>query len=104
MMREKTGAAPPVIDSRDVLEDPRGVLGRLCAALGLEFSESMLSWEAGPRETDGVWAKHWYAAVEKSTGFHPYRPKRDELSNELAPVLDECRHYYDHLYAHRIAA
>jgi hypothetical protein len=57
--RETTGTAPPVIDSRDVLENPRGVLSALCGALDLPFDEAMLSWAAGPRPTDGVWAKHW---------------------------------------------
>ena len=57
-MREETGATPPVIDSRDVLEDPKRVLGLLCDAVGIEFTERMLSWEPGRRPTDGIWASH----------------------------------------------
>jgi len=48
------------------------VLSQLCAAVGIEFDEAMLSWPPGPRSEDGVWAPHWYAAVERSTGFDPY--------------------------------
>ena len=100
--RERSGEIPPVIDSRDVLENPHGMLSALCSALDLPFEEAMLSWEPGPRDTDGVWAKHWYDAVEKSTGFAPYRPKADIVPAHLTGLLDECRQVYDRLYAHRI--
>ena len=101
-VREADGQTPPVIDAKDVLEDPRGMLARLCEALDVPFQESMLSWEAGPRETDGVWAKHWYAAVERSTGFGPYRPKDEELPERLTGMYEECKGYYDKLHAHRL--
>ena len=32
----------------------------------------MLPGRPGRAPTDGVWAPHWYAAVEASTGFEPY--------------------------------
>ena len=102
--REHTGVIPPVIDSRDVLENPRGVLSALCNALELPFDDDMLSWEPGPRDTDGVWAKYWYDAVEKSTGFAPYRPKDDTVPDHLSGTLAECQQYYDRLYPHRIQA
>jgi sulfotransferase family protein len=85
-----------------VLADPRRMLGRLCGALGVEFSESMLSWPAGRRPTDGIWAKYWYAAVENSTGFDPYRPKQEEVPLNLQPLLDECLGCYESLYAQRL--
>ncbi|MGH8482076.1 MAG: HAD family hydrolase, partial [Nevskiaceae bacterium] len=66
---DRLGVAPPVVDAADVLADPAGVLARLCAALGIEYTEAMLSWPAGRRATDGVWAPAWYGAVERSTGF-----------------------------------
>ena len=59
----------PVVDAADLAARPREVLGALCAALGIAFDEAMLAWPAGPRDTDGVWAKHWYARVWASTGF-----------------------------------
>ena len=94
---------PPVLDSRDVLDDPRGMLGRLCTAVGLEFSDRMLEWPPGRRDTDGVWAPYWYGEVEKSTSFRPYRPKTDEVPASLNYVLDECRDYYRTLARHRLA-
>lgn len=99
---DRIGRAPPVVLASDVLKDPRGMLGRLCAALGIPFMEQMLSWEPGPRPTDGVWAKHWYAAVEASTGFEPWRPKKIKLPKALRPLLDACRPWYEKLYAQRL--
>ena len=34
---ERDGAAPPVVDSRDVLADPRGMLSALCSRLAIPF-------------------------------------------------------------------
>jgi Sulfotransferase domain len=98
----QTRRLPPIVDSRDVLSDPRGVLGRLCERLGVAFREEMLSWPAGPRDTDGVWARFWYAAVEKSSGFEPYRPKSEPVPAEFAELARECRKLYDWMYARRL--
>ncbi len=68
---DRLGEAPPVIDSARTLGDPEGVLRALCMRVGIPFSARMLHWPAGRRASDGVWAPHWYAAVERSTGFEP---------------------------------
>jgi hypothetical protein len=67
------------------------------------FDEAMLEWPAGRRETDGVWAPHWYAAVEASTGFGPPRRQRAQLDDPALQVLsDRCRPWYERLAAFRI--
>ena len=99
---ERLGRAPAVIDSADVLRNPRAGLESLCVAVGAEFDEAMMSWPPGRRETDGIWAPHWYGAVEKSTGFAPYRPKNEPVPEFLDDVLAECQKHYDHLAAHRL--
>ena len=58
---------------------------------------------AGPRDSDGVWAPHWYAAVEASSGFEPWRPHKVTLAPDLRPLLDACRPWYEKLYAQRLA-
>jgi hypothetical protein len=100
----RLGRAPPVVDARDVLENPRGILAALCARIGIAFSERMLHWPAGPRASDGVWAPHWYAAVEQSTGFAPYEPARVELDAFQSALADQCRPFYERLARYRIAA
>jgi hypothetical protein len=101
-LRRRTGEVPPVVDSRDLLREPKGVLRALCARLGLDFQESMLSWPPGRRETDGVWAEHWYAGVERSTGFAPWKPKEAPFPARLEPLLARCEEPYRQLHAHRI--
>jgi hypothetical protein len=98
----RTDAAPPVIDACDVLENPKRTLGLLCDAVGVEFSESMLSWPPGLRETDGIWAKYWYGEVARSTSFEPYRPRRDEVPKHLLEIHKRCRECYDRLYEYRL--
>jgi hypothetical protein len=92
----------PVVDAADVLRDPPRVLAALCEALGIGFDEAMLAWPAGPAPGDGVWAPHWYAAVEASTGFAPYDPRPAEVPERLRPLVDTVRPYYAELAAHRI--
>ena len=48
---------------------PRAMLTALCAALEVPFSERMLSWPAGARSSDGVWARYWYDAVNAFHGL-----------------------------------
>jgi hypothetical protein len=99
---DRLGHAPPVIDANDVLADPGRVLLKLCDALDIQWDPAMLSWATGRRDTDGIWASHWYNAVEKSSGFG--EPDRDKvkLSGEDQRLAERCRPYYERLAAHRI--
>jgi hypothetical protein len=92
----------PVVDAADLLRDPPGVLARLCGALGIDYQPAMLSWPPGRRDSDGVWAPHWYAAVEASTGFAPYDPAPVRVPDRLRPLVEQARPYYDELAVHRI--
>ena len=102
LVRTRSARTPPVVDARDVLENPRRMLSLLCEALDVPFVESMLMWPAGPRETDGIWAKHWYHSVEQSTTFEPYRPRNDRLPESLRPLLVECQEWYKELHTNRL--
>ena len=101
---DRLGHAPPVIDANDVLASPAGVLSKLCEALGIAWDPAMLSWAPGRRQTDGLWAPHWYGAVEKSTGFGPPETERVELTGEAQRLADRCRPFYERLARHRIRA
>ena len=101
---DRLGHAPPVIDSADVLGDPPAMLKRLCEALGIEWDEAMLSWEPGIRETDGIWAPHWYDAVAASTGFSSPDEHPLELDDDSRRVAEACRPSYERLAKHRLRA
>jgi hypothetical protein len=93
---------PPVIDAAEFLHDPESHLRWLCDWLGIPFTNRMLSWPAGPRDSDGVWARHWYAAVWASTGFAVHRPREVDLSAHDAGVAEACRPAYERLRALRL--
>ena len=93
---------PPVVDAGDFLRAPETYLRWLCRWLGIAFTDRMLHWPAGPRESDGVWAPYWYDAVLRSTGFAPYRPRRVELTPEGAAVVAATRPAYERLHAARL--
>jgi len=94
---------PAVLDSRELLLDPAGVLSQLCEHIGHDFTTAMLQWPAGPRPEDGVWAPHWYHAVHQSTGFAEHTPKQD-FPEHLEPLLAECKPWYDRLFEQAIRA
>lgn len=107
---ERLGTAPPVIDSNDIVENPAGMVQSLCAALGIAYDPAMLHWERGARDTDGIWATHWYDRVRASTGFaaspaspdsdapHPFPP----LPRAYQAVVDICRRDYDYLARYKL--
>jgi len=101
-IQRHTGQVCSVIDSRDILMNPREILTRLCERLGVAFHDSMMSWAPGLRDTDGIWARHWYNAVKKTTSFQPYVAKNKPLPDHLRDLHDECLPYYEKLYAFRL--
>ena len=100
---EAAGQSPVVVDGDELRANPEGMLCALCEALGISFTTRMLSWPAGPRAADGVWAPHWYSQVEASTAFAPPRPPKP-CPEALRPVVDALRPAYEQLAARRLRA
>jgi len=100
----RLGRAPPVVESQDVLADPRAMLSALCAACGIAFEPAMLSWAPGRRATDGVWAPAWYQAVEKSTRFADASSEAgsDDLPDAAKPIAEAARPIYERLASHKL--
>jgi hypothetical protein len=102
-VKDNTGRIPPVVDAHDVLDNPEKIQRLLCEAVGVDFTEAMLSWPPGLRDTDGVWAKHWYSEVANSTGFRPpAREAREPVPERLREVYERSRESYEPLYEHRL--
>ncbi len=96
------GESPVVIDSADIRADPPRMLERLCAALGLEYTDRMLRWPAGGVAEDGVWAAHWYGAVHRSTGFAGPEGPLPVLEGAYADLADAAMPYYFEMQANRL--
>ena len=99
---QNTKQEAPVIDARDIQQNPRRMLEMLCDATGVDFDQAMLSWPPGLRETDGVWATHWYSEVARSTSFQPYRPKNEPVPERMREIHERCRECYEKLYEYRL--
>ncbi|SMO47147.1 hypothetical protein SAMN06265219_102316 [Gracilimonas mengyeensis] len=94
------GKKPKIVDAKNILQYPQSRLRELCGSLGIPFDEAMLKWPAGPRKEDGVWAKHWYHNVHRSTGFRKYQANKDPFPEELEDLLEECQEAYEKLLEH----
>lgn len=90
--------SPVVIDSNELLKDPDLMLEKLCEAIKIPFDKKMLTWPAGPRNEDGIWADHWYHNVHKSTGFIKAAPREVDVPKKLQAVCNEAMYYYNELF------
>jgi hypothetical protein len=96
------GHTPVVVDSSDIRADPTGVLTRLCAAVGIEYTDRMTRWPPGGHPCDGVWAPHWYEAVHRSTGFEGAEGPLPSLAGAAADLAAMAMPSYERLKAHAI--
>jgi len=62
----------------------------------------MLSWPSGGHVSDGVWAKHWYSSIWKSTKFAGAEGEIPELHSEMKKLSEEAYPYYEELKKHCI--
>ena len=104
---ERQGAAPALMYSGDLLDDPEGTSRAYCEAVGIEFDANALSWDAGERKEVGWYGEGtgpWHDNLRASTGIE--RPK-----TEYAPLEDNPRLYefyersmplFNDLYEHRL--
>jgi hypothetical protein len=96
---EKTRSLSAILDTNELLKDPEGVLRRLCEDyLEIPFQPEMLTWAAGPRPEDGIWATYWYNNVHRSTGFQPYQAREIKLPAPLEELAQECQPAYLELF------
>ncbi len=94
---KKNDKDPIVIDSDQLLKNPKIYLKKLCDLLKIPFSEKMLQWKKGGIPEDGIWAKHWYGNVHNSEGFAVQKSSSQPLPEHLEPLLNEALPYYETL-------
>ena len=86
-----------VIDSEDLLKNPSKVLSDWCKSINIDFDKSMLQWEKGHHQNDGIWWKHWYDNVINTTGFQKYYKKDINIENQYDSIYNESMEYYNYL-------
>ena len=99
---KKFGVKPIIINAEDLSSNPRKVLVNLCKNLNILFSEKMLKWPKGERETDGIWEKIWYKNVKSSTNFEKINVNNSSLPNKYKNIYLECLDIYKELNKHNI--
>ena len=93
-----------VLDSSELLKDPKSIWQQLCDRLNIDFDPAVLKWEAGARPEDGVWAKYWYANVHQTNGFNKQITSESVLPKYLENLNEEAQEYYKVLIADSIKA
>ena len=83
-----------VIESSELLDNPRITLMNWCKKIDIKFNRSMLNWEKGNHENDGIWWKHWYDDVIKSTSFQKNSKKDITIENKYDSIYNESMNYY----------
>ena len=86
-----------IIDSEDLLKNPRKVLSDWCKSINIKFDESMLQWKKGSHPNDGIWWQNWYNNVIKTTGFQKYEKKDISIENEYDSIYNDSMEYYNYL-------
>lgn len=107
-LTERRGEPPPVIDSNDLLADPRGVVRAWSEAVGITWMPESLTWEPGPRDEVSWWdGGSFHQNLRNSDGLKPQARTSIDISDAPPRVLDvhaELLPHYQHLYAHRLQA
>jgi hypothetical protein len=99
---DRTGQVPLVIDSADIRANPMESLTKLCSALGIPFTPTMLSWPQGRKPHDGVWAPHWYGAVHRSTGFDGAEGPLPVIADGYRGLLEAALPLYQRLSRYKL--
>ncbi len=86
-----------VIDSEELLKNPKKSLFYWCKKINIKFDKSMLKWEKGNHINDGIWWKSWYDSVIQTTGFYQYEKKDINIESKYDSIYNESMKYYNRL-------
>jgi len=101
-IKNLTGSYPAVIDSKDILLDPKFYLSKLCNYFDISFTEEMLSWPIGQRTSDGIWGSHWYKNVINSNGFIPYKEPKGSIHQDDMQFYKDSIEHYNYLSSYKL--
>ncbi|NEP27448.1 sulfotransferase domain-containing protein [Moorena sp. SIO3I6] len=103
-IQDITKEKPLVIDSGDLLKNPRNYLKNLCEKLGIDFSEKMIRWEQ--KKTSIIsWENSIYEQFSKnvinSSGFFD-KPQEINIPDLLVPSIKKFMPFYEEMYKDRM--
>lgn len=105
---DRQGHPPPVIDADDLVDDPEATVRAYCAAVGIAFMPSALSWNPGERrEVSWYDGGSWHDNLKASRGLTPQ--KRDDYpsvdaNDHLRRAYAACKPQYDAMRRYRLTA
>ena len=103
---EKTGRAPPVLDSDDLLEAPDAMVEVWCRAVGIPYLPEALTWEPGARDEVSWWdGGSFHENLRNSDGLKPQTRRYIDISeapDRVKEVYEICLPHYEHLRVHRL--
>ncbi len=94
-----------VINVKDLMNNPKKIISRLCKKLKIPYDDKMLKWPKGERDTDGIWSKVWYENVINSTGFKKNKTqtsKKINLPDEYQKIHKESLQIYNYMNKYKI--
>ena len=86
-----------IIDSEDLLKNPKKILSDWCESINIKFDQSMLQWKKGSHPNDGIWWQHWYNNVIETSGFQKYQKKDISIENKYDSIYNDSMEYYNYL-------
>ena len=112
-VRENVDPNPIVINTQDLLDNPKRVLSRFCELTGLPYQDSLLQWDASNEVV-----KHWRAvgdnvtyiamsfygtAINSSKFLPPSGPLLQEhMTEDVIRLADASFPFYKEMNKHRI--
>lgn len=99
---KKINNNPIVINASDLSNYPKKVLKILCKKLNISFSNKMLNWPIGQRDSDGIWQKIWYKNVQLSTNFQKFKKEKINIPIKYQDIYSECAEIFEELNDYNI--
>ena len=96
-VRKNFDLNPIIINSDDILKNPKKILKKLCDNLKIEFNDSMTNWPKGARDSDGIWGLVWYEKVNNSTSFEKYSESTLDVPKKYYDIYNECLEIFNYM-------
>ena len=99
-LRATSGVTPPVVEAEAVRVDPKGVIGALWRAIGLEHREDAFDWDDDKTPQDWAQVGGWHGEVATSSGIRALSQEEREAQkarfDALAAAHPHLRAFWEH--------